>query len=321
MPTTSNPVRGGAPALARTELPIPGRREGKVRDLYPLPPRPGEPPRLLMVATDRISAFDVVLPTPIPGKGRLLTEISLKWFELVRALGLIPDHLVSGDAGDVGGLDDDQRSSIDGRVMIGRAAEVVPVEFVVRGYLAGAGWREYRQSRSICGVGLPEGLRNGDLLPEPIFTPTTKATSGHDEPLDFEAACSIAGREVVERLRDVSLAIYAAGAQRARDRGIILADTKLEFGYALDDSGSRTDELILIDEILTPDSSRYWPAESWDPGREQDNFDKQYVRNYLQEQVDAGRWDKKPPGPALPDDIVANTLSRYVEARDRLFGG
>ncbi len=205
--------------------------------------------------------------------------------------------------------------------MIGRAAEVVPVEFVVRGYLAGSGWKEYQVSQSVCGVSLPAGLRNGDQLPEPIFTPTTKATSGHDEPLDFEGACAAAGREVVTKLRDAALQIYDAGAAYARDRGIILADTKFEFGWALDAEGRRTDELILIDEVLTPDSSRYWPLDKWAPGREQENFDKQYVRNYLQTLVDAGQWDKTPPGPPLPDDVVANTQARYAEARDRLFGG
>jgi phosphoribosylaminoimidazole-succinocarboxamide synthase len=306
--------------VVRTDLPLPGRRQGKVRDIYSLPAEADRPPWLVIVATDRVSAFDVVLPTGIPGKGRLLTEISLKWFDVIRELGIIGDHVVSGDAADVPGLDAAQQSEIAGRVVIGRAAEVVPIEFVVRGYLAGSGWREYQKSQSVCGVALPAGLRNGDRLPEPIFTPTTKAATGHDEPMDFEQACSVGGREVVQRLRDAALAIYAAGAERALKRGIILADTKFEFGYALDSAGQRTDELILIDEILTPDSSRYWPADRHEPGREQDNFDKQYVRNHLQELVDAGQWDKKPPGPALPGEIVANTLSRYVEARDRLFG-
>jgi phosphoribosylaminoimidazole-succinocarboxamide synthase len=304
----------------RTDLPLPDRREGKVRDIYGLGAETGLGPRVLIIATDRISAFDVILPSPIPGKGRVLTEVSLKWFELIRALGVIGDHVLSGDAADVPGLDADQQSEIAGRVVIARAAEVIPIEFVVRGYLAGSGWREYQQSRSVCGVSLPDGLRNGDRLPEPIFTPTTKASSGHDEPIDFEQACATGGRAVVQRLRDAALAIYAAGAEYALQRGIILADTKFEFGYALDAGGRRSEELILIDEILTPDSSRYWPADRHEPGREQDNFDKQYVRNHLQELVDAGQWDKTPPGPVLPADVVANTLSRYVEARDRLFG-
>ena len=204
--------------------------------------------------------------------------------------------------------------------MIGRAAEVVRVEFVVRGYLAGSGWKDYQKSQSVCGISLPAGLRNGDRLPEPIFTPTTKADAGHDEALTFEQAAELAGRDVVERLRDVSLAVYNAGAAYAIERGIILADTKFEFGYAVDAEGRRTDEIILIDEVLTPDSSRYWPADRHEPGREQDNFDKQYERNQLQTVVDAGKWDKTPPGPELPTDVVANTLSRYVEVRDRLFG-
>jgi phosphoribosylaminoimidazole-succinocarboxamide synthase len=181
--------------VVRTNLPLPGRREGKVRDIYGLAAESDRPPRLLIVATDRVSAFDVVLPTPIPGKGRLLTEISVKWFDVIRGLGIIGDHVVSADAADVPGLDAAQRSEIAGRVMIGRAAEVVPVEFVVRGYLAGSGWREYQQSASVCGVSLPEGLRNGDRLPEPIFTPTTKAMTGHDEPMNFEQACTVGGRE------------------------------------------------------------------------------------------------------------------------------
>jgi phosphoribosylaminoimidazole-succinocarboxamide synthase len=321
MTTVSDSVAGGTDRpLVRTDLPLPDRREGKVRDIYGLAPEPGGAPRLLIVATDRISAFDVILPTPIPGKGRLLTEISLRWFEMIRALGVIADHVISASARDVPGLDAAQRAEIEGRVVLGRAAEVIPIEFVVRGYLAGSGWREYQQRRSVCGVALPGGLRNGDRLAEPIFTPTTKAATGHDEPIDFEQACAIGGRSVVETLRDAALALYATGAEYAARRGIILADTKFEFGYALDAEGRRTDELILIDEVLTPDSSRYWPADQYEPGREQENFDKQYVRNHLQRLVDAGAWDKKPPGPVLPDDVVANTLSRYVEARDRLFG-
>jgi len=307
-------------ALVQTDLGLPGRRQGKVRDIYPLPGRAGDPPRLLIVATDRVSAFDVVLPTPIPGKGRMLTEISIRWFEHIRALGIIGDHLLSTDPGDVAGLTHRERDLLQGRIMIGRAAQVVPVEFVVRGYLAGSGWKEYQKSQSVCGISLPEGLRNGDRLPEPIFTPTTKADAGHDEPLTFEQAAGLAGRDVVERLRDVSLAVYAAGAEYAIERGIILADTKFEFGYLVDAEGHRTDEIILIDEVLTPDSSRYWPADRHEPGREQDNFDKQYVRNHLQTVVDAGKWDKTTPGPELPADVVANTSSRYVEVRDRLFG-
>ncbi len=306
--------------LVRTRLPLPGRREGKVRDIYRLPAGSGAPPRLLIVATDRISAFDVVLPTPIPTKGRLLCEISVSWFDFIRTLGLIADHLLSDDPADLP-LGPEDRAPLEGRVMIGRAAEVVPVEFVIRGYLAGSGWKEYEQTGSVCGVRLPAGLRRSDRLPGPIFTPTTKAASGHDEPLTFDEACAAAGRPVLTRLRDVSLSIYAAAAEHALRRGMILADTKFEFGRALDERGRVSDELILIDEVLTPDSSRYWPADAYEPGREQESFDKQYVRNYLQELVDRGRWDKTPPGPPLPADVVANTLRRYVEVRDRLKRG
>ncbi|MCH7602380.1 MAG: phosphoribosylaminoimidazolesuccinocarboxamide synthase, partial [Planctomycetes bacterium] len=188
------------------------------------------------------------------------------------------------------------------------------------GYITGSGWVEYGQSQSVCGISLAPGLQQCEKLPEPIFTPATKADVGHDENIDFERACGIAGREVMERLRDISLRIYSEGAAYALSRGIILADTKFEFGYALDDSGQRTDEIILIDEVLTPDSSRFWPAEDYAPGRDQDSFDKQYVRNYLLELVKAGTWDKTPPGPELPETIVTNTLARYREAGQRLFG-
>ncbi len=312
---------GADAPVVRTDLPLPQRRQGKVRDIYRVPAaRTGEPARVLIVATDRISAFDVVLPTPVPGKGRLLSEISVKWFEFIRGLGIIPDYVTSTDPRDVPGLNDAQRSTLTGRIMIGRAAEVVPVEFVVRGYLAGSGWKEYEISQSVCGLRLPGGLRRADKLPEPIFTPTTKARAGHDEPLTYDQACDLAGRAVMDRLRDAALAIYRSGSEYAAKRGTILADTKFEFGWALDARGRPTDELLLIDEVLTPDSSRYWPADRWKPGREQESFDKQYVRDYLQGLCDAGRWDKTPPGPALPPDVVANTLKRYVEVRDRLFG-
>ncbi len=310
---------GRAPALVRSNLGLPARREGKVRDIYALPPAPGEPSRLLIVATDRISAFDVVLPTPIPGKGRLLSEISVKWFQFIRALRIAADHLISADARRIPANDDRARASVEGRVMIVRAAEVVPVEFVVRGYLAGSGWQQYRRDGTVCGVKLPAGLRNGDRLPEPVFTPTTKAEAGHDEPLSFEDACAVASRSVIERGRDIACAVYEAGARYAAERGIILADTKFELGRALDPAGRPAGELMLVDEVLTPDSSRYWPADRWQPGREQENFDKQYVRNYLQGLTDAGTWDKTPPGPELPAEVVANTLARYVEVRNRLF--
>lgn len=307
-------------AVFKTDLPLPDRRQGKVRDIYRVPSDANSPGGVLIIASDRISAFDVVLPTPIPGKGRLLTDISTHWFEFVRKLGLIGDHLLSTDPADVPGLNEQQRAEIAGRMMLGRVAKVIPIEFVVRGYLAGSGWGEYRKTQSVCGVKLPAGLQRCGQLPEPIFTPATKEDVGHDENIDFERACTIAGRDVMERLRDVSLAIYNAAAERARARGIILADTKFEFGYALDGGGQPTDEIILIDEVLTPDSSRFWPADAYEPGREQESFDKQYVRNYLIELVEAGKWDKTPPGPHLPEEIVNNTLARYREARQRLFG-
>jgi phosphoribosylaminoimidazole-succinocarboxamide synthase len=313
--------RGRDQAIFETHLPLPERRQGKVRDVYAVPPaRSGDPRRYLIVATDRISAFDVVMPTPIPGKGKLLTEISLRWFELIRALGIVRDHLLSTDPADVPGLAPAQRASVDGRMMLVRAAEVVPIECVVRGYLAGSGWSEYTESQTVCGVPLPAGLRQCERLPEPIFTPATKAETGHDQNISFDRACEIAGRGVMTTLRDVSMAIYQAGAKHAEGRGIILADTKFEFGHALGPSGDPTDSLMLIDEVLTPDSSRFWPADEYAPGRDQDSFDKQYVRNHLLELVAAGRWRKEPPGPELPADVVRNTLSRYVEARDRLFG-
>ncbi len=306
-------------AVFRTDLPLPGRRQGKVRDMYRLPASDDAGPRVLIVATDRVSAFDVVLPTAIPGKGCLLTDISTRWFDFVRGLDVIGDHLISTDAADLPDLSDDQRAQVDGRIMIGRAAEVIPIEFVVRGYLAGSGWVDYRKNGSVCGVPLPAGLERCGRLPEPIFTPATKADVGHDENIDFAAAAGVAGRDVMDHLRDVSLTIYTAAAAHAEQRGIILADTKLEFGYALDDAGERTDEIILIDEVLTPDSSRFWPADDYEPGREQDSFDKQYVRNFLLEIVEAGKWDKTDPGPELPEHIVRSTLARYREARDRLF--
>jgi phosphoribosylaminoimidazole-succinocarboxamide synthase len=320
MPSIETAVTTNGQGVWSTDLPLPGRRQGKVRDIYDVPAGDGAPPRVLIVASDRVSAFDVVLPTPLAGKGQRLTAISVHWFEFVRKLGIIDDHLLSTNPADVPGLDDTQRASLEGRMMLGRAAEVIPIEFVVRGYITGSGWVEYGQSQSVCGVPLPAGLQQCQQLPEPIFTPATKATVGHDENIDFERACSIAGREVMERLRDVSLRIYTAAAAYAKERNILLADTKFEFGYALDESGARTDEIILIDEVLTPDSSRFWPAEEYEPGRDQNSFDKQIVRNHLLELVKAGQWDKTPPGPELPAEVVERAMKRYAEAQGRLFG-
>ncbi|MBG81026.1 MAG: phosphoribosylaminoimidazolesuccinocarboxamide synthase [Phycisphaerae bacterium] len=307
-------------AVYQTDLPLPGRRQGKVRDIYEVPATAGRPPSLLIVASDRISAFDVVLPSPIPGKGRALTDISSKWFDWVREQNIIADHVISTDPADVPGLSEEDYPSVEGRMVLGRAAQVVPVECVVRGYITGSGWKEYQKTGKVCGIDLPADLQLCDQLPEPIFTPSTKATEGHDENIDFETACTIAGTDVMNRLRDLSLEIYKKGVEFARPRGLILADTKFEFGFALDDNGQPTDELLLIDEILTPDSSRYWPAEDYEPGRDQESFDKQYVRNWLQEICDRGEWDKTPPGPALPEDVIRNSLARYDEARQRLFG-
>ncbi len=306
-------------AVFETHLPLPGRRQGKVRDVYRVPTELG-PDQVLIVATDRLSAFDVVMPTPIPGKGRLLTEVSLGWFHFIRDLDLVGDHLISTDPNDVPGLSDEDRELIEGRMMLCRAVEVVPIECVARGYLAGSGWNEYVASGTVCGIELPEGLVRCGKLPQTIFTPATKATEGHDENIDFARACDIAGESLMERLRDLTLAIYDAASDYAAARGVILADTKFEFGHALDFDGQPTGDLLICDEVLTPDSSRYWPAEDYESGREQASFDKQFVRNHLLELVERGEWDKEPPGPELPADIVEKTMDRYREAAHRLFG-
>ena len=312
MPTAADPV-------FETRLPLPDRRQGKVRDVYRVPTELG-PDRVLVVATDRISAFDVVMPTPIPGKGRLLTETSVGWFQFIRELDLVGDHLISTDPADVPGISDDDREMLDGRMMLCREVGVVPIECVARGYLAGSGWNEYVADRTVCGIDLPDGLERCGRLPQPIFTPATKATEGHDENIDFERASAIAGESLMERLRDLTLAIYGAAADYAAARGVILADTKFEFGHAIDFDGEPTGELLICDEVLTPDSSRYWPAEDYEAGREQASFDKQFVRNHLLELVEAGTWDKEPPGPELPTHIVDRTMDRYREAAHRLFG-
>lgn len=308
-------------ALYRTDLPLPNRRQGKVRDVYDLPAaRPGETPRLLIVATDRLSAYDVVMPTPFLGKGRLLTEISRRWFEWIgRELPGIPHHVLSTDHREVPVAPELQRP-LEGRVMICRRSQVVPIECVARGYLAGSGWKEYRETGMVCGIALPKGLRQCERLPEPIFTPATKAAVGHDENIPFERACRIAGEELMERLRSWTLDLYRRAHDYAQNRGILIADTKFEFGLALDGAGKATDRLLLIDEVLTPDSSRFWPMDRYAPGRDQESFDKQYLRNYLETLVAAGTWQKSPPGPQIPADVVASTMARYREARDRLFG-
>ena len=306
-------------AVYETHLPFDGRRQGKVRDIYQIPAAEGHSSMVLIIASDRISAFDVVMPNPVTGKGRELTKISCNWFDFIRDLDIINDHLIATEPQYVPNLDASLYDQCEGRMMLGHACQVIPVEFVVRGYLAGSGWKEYQQDGTVCGIKLPEGLQLSSQLPEPIFTPATKAEEGHDENIDFETACGIAGQEVMERLRAVSLEIYSKAAAYAAERGIILADTKFEFGYALDDEGNPTDEILLIDEVLTPDSSRFWPADDYEVGREQDSFDKQYVRNWLETVVANGEWDKTPPGPELPEEIVNGTVARYREAATRLF--
>ena len=306
-------------AVYRTNFDLPDRREGKVRDVYRVPME-GRTDPLLIVASDRMSAFDVVMPTPFPGKGRLLTEISLAWFHRLRSAGIITDHLLSTKPTDVPGLSAEEQASLEGRMMLCRAAHVVPIECVVRGYLSGSGWKDYQRTGSVCGVKLPDNLLQSSQLPEPIFTPATKATEGHDENIDFDTACEIAGTDIMTRLRDLSLQIFEFGRAYAAEHGMILADTKFEFGFALDADGNATDELMLIDEVLTPDSSRYWPAEDYEPGREQDNFNKQIFRNWLQEMCDRGEWDKTPPGPEIPQEIVHKTIEKYIEAAQRLGG-
>jgi phosphoribosylaminoimidazole-succinocarboxamide synthase len=288
-----------------TESHLPGAtlwRRGKVRDVYAL----GE--RLLVVATDRLSAFDVVLPTPIPGKGVLLTQLSLFWFEHLR--DVVPHHVLSDDLDDYPAELQGERAQLAGRSMLVRRTEPLPVECVVRGYLAGSGYKDYVRTGQVCGLALPPGLREGDRLDPPLFTPATKAASGHDDNIDFASFSARVGARHAERLRAISLELYARASAHARTCGIVLADTKFEFGL-------RDGELLWIDEALTPDSSRFWPADSYRPGQPQPSFDKQFVRDHLER---AG-WDKRPPGPALPADVVEHTRARYREALLRLAAG
>ena len=287
-------------ALMTTSIGHYPKRSGKVRDVYDL----GE--TLLMVATDRISAYDVVMPNGIPDKGRVLTQISLFWFN--RLAKLTPNHLISAALSD---LPEDFRSEeLDGRFMLCRKARVLPVECIVRGYLAGSGLKEYQRSGTVCGIALPPGLGNADLLPEPIFTPSTKAEVGHDENITQLQAADLVGTDIARQLRDKSIAVYSAAAEYAASRGVIIADTKFEWG--LDESG----QLLLVDEVLTPDSSRFWPADEYRPGRDQPSFDKQFVRNYL----DKIGFNRKPPAPVLPLEIVQKTYDKYVEGYVRLTG-
>jgi phosphoribosylaminoimidazole-succinocarboxamide synthase len=287
-----------AAALLQSDVPGFPRRQGKVRDIYDL----GE--HLVIVATDRISAFDWVLPSGIPDKGRLLTKMSLFWFAF---LG-VPNHLVSTDLAAMGNEFLARADQLEGRTMLVRKTQVVPIECVVRGYLAGSGWKEYRTSGKVCGIELPAGLRESERLPEPIFTPATKAETGHDENIHFETMVASVGQELAEDLRRRSLDIYRRAAAYAESRGIVLADTKFEWGQL---PGG---EVILIDEVLTPDSSRYWPRDTYEPGKSPPSFDKQFVRDWLER----SGWDKNSPPPELPEDVVQRTRAKYEEACTRL---
>ncbi|WP_425618859.1 phosphoribosylaminoimidazolesuccinocarboxamide synthase [Anatilimnocola sp. NA78] len=287
-----------APVL-QTEIPGLAVRRGKVRDVFDL----GE--QLLLVASDRISAFDWVMPNGIPDKGRILTKLSAFWFDLLK----VPHHLLSLDVDQLSlpaGVD---RAPLRGRSMICRKANIVPIECVVRGYLEGSGWKEYRQNQAVCGVQLPAGLRQCDRLPQPIFTPATKEESGHDINITFPQMVDLIGHETAQKLKDLSIDVYVRAAKHALAHGVIIADTKLEWGW-------HEGELILCDEVLTPDSSRFWPADHYEPGKAQPSYDKQFVREWLEE----SGWDKNSPPPSLPDEVVAHTRGKYLEALERLSG-
>jgi phosphoribosylaminoimidazole-succinocarboxamide synthase len=292
-----------APVVETTLADLKLVRRGKVRDVYAV-----DEDRLLIVATDRISAFDSVSPTPIERKGEVLTALSRFWFA---KLGhVVPNHLLTTNIEEMPDVIRGHANELRGRSMLVRSTEVFPVECVVRGYLSGSGWKDYQRTGQVCGHQLPTGLRDSEKLAAPIFTPATKAETGHDENIGEQQMASIVGREVTERLRDVSLRIYQEASDYARSRGIIIADTKFEFGR------DRDGRIILIDEVLTPDSSRFWPVNSYEVGKSQASFDKQYVRDYL-EQID---WDKQPPAPTLPPEVAAATTARYLEAYELLVG-
>ena len=290
------------PVILETNLPgLKRANQGKVRDIYEVDGN------LLIVATDRISAFDWVLPTGIPRKGKVLTALTLFWLDLLK--GLTENHLITADPAEMGPEIEAHADVLRGRSMLVRKAEVFPVECVVRGYLAGSGWREYSESGTVCGISLPPGLRESEKMPEPIFTPATKAESGHDENITFDRVVEIVGGDVAERLRDASLAVYEKASEYARGRGIIICDTKFEWGEV-------DGRIILVDEVLTPDSSRFWPAEGYRPGRQQPSFDKQYVRDWLTE----SGWDRNSPPPALPDEVAQETSKKYLQAYEILTG-
>jgi phosphoribosylaminoimidazole-succinocarboxamide synthase len=289
--------------LLQTDFPeLELHASGKVRDVYRL-----DNEHLLFVATDRISAFDYVLGTGIPHKGQVLTQISLFWFDFLK--DIVPNHVVTADVDRYPATVQKYAGQLRGRSMMVVRGDMFPVECVVRGYLSGSGWKEYRESGKVCGISLPSGLKESDQLPQPIFTPATKATTGHDENISFEQMCQIVDPEEARRLRDISLRLYTTAADYARQRGIIIADTKFEFGRTA--AG-----ITLADEVLTPDSSRFWPADRYTPGQTQESYDKQYVRDYL-EQI---RWNKKPPAPSLPREVARRTSEKYLEAYRQLTG-
>jgi len=291
-----------APVITSTSLPgIEKVASGKVRDVYSV----GDD--LLIVATDRISAFDCILPQGIPGKGRVLTQMSLFWFDLLR--DLVPNHLISATVDQYPVALHAFRDQLEGRSMLVKRCRMEPIECVARGYVSGSGWKDYKRTGAICGIPLPAGLRESDRLPEPIFTPASKAETGHDENISFDDAVAAVGLETATLLRDLTLRIYARAAEHAESRGIILADTKFEFGWW-------KGELLLGDEVLTPDSSRYWPRDSYAPGGAQKSFDKQFVRDYLETLT----WNKQPPAPPLPEDVIAKTSAKYHEAYERITG-
>ncbi len=291
--------------MAVFETSIPELRlihRGKVRDLYAFEDL------ILMVATDRLSAFDVVFPDPVPDKGRILTSLSVFWFRMLEKL--VPNHIVETDVTKFPPALVRYRDVLEDRSMLVRKAEPLAIECIVRGYITGSGWKDYLRTGSVCGIRLPEGLRESERLPEPVFTPSTKADMGlHDENISLENAAEVVGRDTLERVSQVSLQIYKTASEYALSRGIIIADTKFEFGFI----GS---DLCLIDEVLTPDSSRFWPVDSYEPGRSQESFDKQFVRDYLE----SIKWDKKPPAPHLPEEIITKTRQRYLDAYRRLTG-
>jgi phosphoribosylaminoimidazole-succinocarboxamide synthase len=291
------------PVLLQTDFPdLELHASGKVRDVYRL-----DNQYLLFVATDRISAFDYVLATGIPHKGRVLNQLSLFWFDFLKEV--VPNHVVTADVDRYPASVQKYAAQLQGRSMLVIRGDMFPVECVVRGYLSGSGWKEYKETGKVCGISLPAGLRESDQLPEPIFTPATKATTGHDINISFEEMCKIVDPEEGRKLRDVSLELYRRAAEYARECGIIIADTKFEFGRTA--AG-----LTLADEVLTPDSSRFWPADKYQPGRTQESYDKQYVRDYLEEI----RWNKQPPAPALPANVAVRTSEKYLEAFRRLTG-